>query len=128
MKRMVILLSLVGVILGSGVASQVWLHNYTLELKQQMEQLSYSAGLGEEVQTELRAIYSDWEAYQKRLGATIREENLNEVEKHMKRAELLTRMTDQQEIRQELVMELMEAADAAEELWQKEKISLQNIL
>ncbi len=125
---MVVLLSLVGVILGSGAASQVWLHRYTQELKEQMEQLSYSAGLGEEVQTELRAISSDWEEYQKGLGAIIREESLNEVEKHIKKAELLTQMTDQQEIRQELVMELREAADAAEELWQKEKVSLQNIL
>ena len=128
MKRMVILLSLVGVILSSGAASQVWLHQYTRDLKEQMEQLSFSAVQGEKVQTELRAIYADWEEYQRMLGIAIREEHLDEVEKHMKRAEFLTRLAEEQQNKEELAMELMEAADAAEELWQKEKISIQNIL
>lgn len=125
---MVILLSLVGVILSSGAASQVWLHQYTRDLKEQMEQLSFSAVQGEKVQTELRAIYADWEEYQRMLGIAIREEHLDEVGKHMKRAEFLTRLPEEQQNKEELAMELMEAADAAEELWQKEKISIQNIL
>ena len=128
MKRMVILLSLVGVILASGAASQIWLHQYTRNLKEQMEQLSFSAVQGEQVQIELRAIYADWEEYQRMLGMTIREEHLDEVEKHMKRAEFITRLPEEQQNREELAMELLEAADAAEELWQKEKISIQNIL
>lgn len=128
MKRMVILLSLVGVILASGAASQIWLHQYTRNLKKQMEQLSFSAVQGEQVQTELRAIYADWEEYQRMLGMTIREEHLDEVEKHMKRAEFIIRLPEEQQNREELAMELLEAADAAEELWQKEKISIQNIL
>ena len=93
-----------------------------------MEQLSFSAVQGEKVQTELRAIYADWEEYQRMLGIAIREEHLDEVEKHMKRAEFLTRLPEEQQNKEELAMELMEAADAAEELWQKEKISIQNIL
>lgn len=128
MKRMVVLLSLVGVIFASGAASQIWLHQYTRGLKEQMEQLSHAAVQGEQVQAEIRAIYADWEEYQRMLGMAVREEHLDEVEKHMKRAEFMTRLPAEQQNREELAMELLEAADAADELWQKEKISIQNIL
>ncbi len=128
MKRLVILLSLVGVILSGGAASQIWLCQYTRDLKEQMEQLSYSAVQGERVDTELRAIYADWQEYQRMLGMAIREEHLDEVEKHIKRAEFLTQLPKHQQYRDELAVELLEAADAAERLWEKEKISIQNIL
>ena len=60
MKRMVVLLSLVGLLLGSGVMSQKWLHGYTGSLKSQMEELSQAVQQGENVKYEIRAIRADW--------------------------------------------------------------------
>ncbi len=125
---MVILLSLVGVILASGAATQKWLYSYTTGFSAQMESLSISAQNGEKVLHEIQAVHADWERYQKWLGAAIHEENLNDLESHIKRAEMLAGFPENEVYRRDLVLELLEAADAAEELWQKEKLSLQNIL
>ena len=113
MKRMVILLSMVGAILAGGFAVQHW--------------LSDSAERGENVLTEVRAVHADWECFQRRLGAVIHEENLNDLESHIKRSEMLAEFPHNEVYRRDLVLELLEAADAAEELYQKECLSLQNI-
>ena len=128
MKRMVVLLSLVGLLLGSGVFFQNYLHRYTGELKDQTEELSRAVEAGENVKYEIRAIHSDWEAYQKWLGAEAHEDRLDQLEAHIKRAEMLAGFPNSDVYRRELVLELLEIGDAAEELWQKEKMSLQNIL
>ena len=125
---MVVLLSLVGLLLGSGVFSQNYLHRYTGELKDQTEELSRAVEAGENVKYEIRAIRSDWEAYQKWLGAEAHEDRLDQLEAHIKRAEMLAGFPNSDVYRRELVLELLEIGDAAEELWQKEKLSLQNIL
>lgn len=128
MKRMVVLLSLVGLLLGSGVFSQNYLHRYTGELKDQTEELSRAVEAGENIKYEIRAIHSDWGAYQKWLGAEAHEDRLDQLEAHIKRAEMLAGFPNSDVYRRELVLELLEIGDAAEELWQKEKMSLQNIL
>ena len=127
MKRMVILLSMVGAILAGGLAVQHWLSDYTLQLSQQMESLSDSAERGENVLTEVRAVHADWECFQRRLGAVIHEETLNDLESHIKRSEMLAEFPHNEVYRRDLVLELLEAADAAGELYQKECLSLQNI-
>lgn len=128
MKRMVVLLSLVGLLLGSGVFSQNYLRRYTGELKDQTEELSRAVEAGENIKYEIRAIHSDWGAYQKWLGAEAHEDRLDQLEAHIKRAEMLAGFPNSDVYRRELVLELLEIGDAAEELWQKEKLSLQNIL
>lgn len=128
MKRMVVLLSLVGLLLGSGFFSQNYLHRYTGELKDQTEELSRAVEAGENIKYEIRAIHSDWGAYQKWLGAEAHEDRLDQLEAHIKRAEMLAGFPNSDVYRRELVLELLEIGDAAEELWQKEKLSLQNIL
>ena len=128
MKRMVVLLSLVGLLLGSGVFSQNYLHRYTGELKDQTEELSRAVEAGENIKYEIRAIHSDWGAYQKWLGAEAHEDRLDQLEAHIERAEMLAGFPNSDVYRRELVLELLEIGDAAEELWQKEKMSLQNIL
>ena len=128
MKRMVVLLSLVGLLLGSGVMSQKWLHGYTGSLKSQMEELSQAVQQGENVKYEIRAIRADWTRYQQWLGAEVHEDKLDQLEVHIKRAEMLAGFPDSDVYRRELVLELLEVGDAAEELWEKERLSLQNIL
>ena len=128
MKRMVVLLSLVGLLLGSGVMSQKWLHGYTGSLKSQMEELSQAVQQGENVKYEIRAIRADWTRYQQWLGAEAHEDKLDQLEVHIKRAEMLAGFPDSDVYRRELVLELVEVGDAAEELWEKERLSLQNIL
>lgn len=128
MKRMVVLLSLVGLLLGSGVMSQKWLHGYTGSLKSQMEELSQAVQQGENVKYEIRAIRADWTRYQQWLGAKAHEDKLDQLEVHIKRAEMLAGFPDSDVYRRELVLELLEVGDAAEELWEKERLSLQNIL
>ena len=128
MKRMVVLLSLVGLLLGSGVMSQKWLHGYTGSLKSQMEELSQAVQQGENVKYEIRAILADWTRYQQWLGAEAHEDKLDQLEVHIKRAEMLAGFPDSDVYRRELVLELLEVGDAAEELWEKERLSLQNIL
>ena len=128
MKRMVVLLSLVGLLLGSGVMSQKWLHGYTGSLKSQMEELSQAVQQGENVKYEIRAIRADWTRYQQWLGAVAHEDKLDQLEVHIKRAEMLAGFPDSDVYRRELVLELLEVGDAAEELWEKERLSLQNIL
>ena len=128
MKRMVVLLSLVGLLLGSGVMSQKWLHGYTGSLKSQMEELSQAVQHGENVKYEIRAIRADWTRYQQWLGAEAHEDKLDQLEVHIKRAEMLAGFPDSDVYRRELVLELLEVGDAAEELWEKERLSLQNIL
>ena len=128
MKRMVVLLSLVGLLLGSGVMSQKWLHGYTGSLKSQMEELSQAVQQGENVKYEIRAIRADWIRYQQWLGAEAHEDKLDQLEVHIKRAEMLAGFPDSDVYRRELVLELLEVGDAAEELWEKERLSLQNIL
>ena len=128
MKRMVVLLSLVGLLLGSGVMSQKWLHGYTGSLKSQMEELSQAVQQGENVKYEIRAIRADWTRYQQWLGTEAHEDKLDQLEVHIKRAEMLAGFPDSDVYRRELVLELLEVGDAAEELWEKERLSLQNIL
>ena len=128
MKRMVVLMSLVGLLLGCGAVSQQWLHRYTGGLKAQMEELSKAAQGGENVKYEIRAIRADWTRYQQWLGATTHEDKLDQLEVHIKRAEMLAGFPDSDVYRRELVLELLEVGDAAEELWEKERLSLQNIL
>ena len=127
MKRMVILLSLVGLLLGSGAVSQNWLHGYTGGLKAQMEELSEAVQQGENIKYEIRAIRADWTRYQQWLGAEAHENKLDQLEAHIKRAEMLAGFPDSDVYRRELVLELLEVGDAAEELWEKERLSLQNI-
>jgi hypothetical protein len=128
MKRMVVMLSIVGALLTCGVVSQVWLKNYTEQMSDQLELLSDAVGSGEEIRYEIGAILNEWEQYQKRLGLWTSENYLDPLESHLKNAELLSRYAEDDTYRHQLRLELMSAADAAEELWQKEKISVQNIL
>ena len=115
-------------LLGSGVMSQKWLHGYTGSLKSQMEELSQAVQQGENVKYEIRAIRADWTRYQQWLGAEAHEDKLDQLEVHIKRAEMLAGFPDSDVYRRELVLELLEVGDAAEELWEKERLSLQNIL
>jgi hypothetical protein len=68
MKRMVVMLSIVGALLTCGAVSQVWLKNYTEQMSDQLELLSDAVGSGEEIRYEIGAILNEWEQYQKRLG------------------------------------------------------------
>ena len=127
MKRMVVLLSLVGLLLGCGAVTEGWLRRYTDGLQSQMEALSRAAAAGEDVGCEVRAVLSDWEACQKWLGAAVHEDRLDQLESHVKRAEMLSGFPGSASCRRELVLELLEVGDAAGELWEKERLSLQNI-
>lgn len=128
MKRMVIMLSIVGTILACGAASQVWLHDYTEDMSTQLNLLSEAVGNGDQVQHEISAILADWDQCQKKLSVWMSENNLDQVETHLKSAEMLSHYPDDETYRHQLRLELLNAADAAEELWQKEKVSIQNIL
>lgn len=128
MKRMVIMLSIVGTILACGTVSQVWLHRYTDDMSTQLSLLSEAVGNGDQVQHEISAILSEWEQCQKRLGIWTSENTLDQLESHLKNAEMLSHYPYDETYRHQLRLELLNAADAAEELWQKEKVSIQNIL
>ena len=56
------------------------------------------------------------------------ENNLDSLESHLKNAEVLAGYPEDETYLHQLRLELLNAADAAEELWEKEKVSLQNIL
>ena len=127
MKRMVVLLSLVGLLLGCGAVSEGWLRRYTDGLQAQMAELSRAAAAGENVGHEVRAVLSEWTACQKWLGAEVHEDRLDQLESHIKRAEMLSDFPDSENCRRELVLELLEVGDAAGELWEKERLSFQNI-
>lgn len=128
MKRMVIMLSIVGTILACGAVTQVWLHQYTEDMSVQLELLSEAVGKGDPVRHEIGAILSEWDQCQKHMGIWASENVLDQVESHLKNAEMLSHYPDDETYRHQLRLELLNAADAAEELWQKEKISIQNIL
>ncbi len=128
MKRMVIILSIVGTILACGTMSQVWLQGYTEDMSTQLNLLSEAVGNGDEVRHEISAILAEWQQCQKKLGVWTTENYLDQLESHLKNAEMLSKYPEDETYRHQLRLELQNAADAAEELWQKEKISLQNIL
>lgn len=128
MKRMVIMLSIVGTIFACGTVSQVWLQGYTKNVFEQLTQLSEDVGSGNGVQHEISALLAEWHQYQKWLGVWTMENNLDPLESHLKNAEVLAGYPEDETYRHQLRLELLNAADAAEELWEKEKVSLQNIL
>ena len=128
MKRMVIMLSIVGTIFACGTVSQVWLQGYTKNVSEQLTQLSEDVGSGNGVQHEISALLAEWHQYQKWLGVWMMENNLDPLESHLKNAEVLAGYPEDETYRHQLRLELLNAADAAEELWEKEKVSLQNIL
>ena len=128
MKRMVIMLSIVGTIFACGTVSQVWLQGYTKNVSVQLTQLSEDVGSGNGVQHEISALLAEWHQYQKWLGVWTMENNLDPLESHLKNAEVLAGYPEDETYRHQLRLELLNAADAAEELWEKEKVSLQNIL
>ena len=128
MKRMVIMLSIVGTIFACGTVSQVWLQGYTKNVSEQLTQLSGEVGSGNELQHEISALLAEWHQYQKWLGVWTMENNLDSLESHLKNAETLAKYPEDETYRHQLRLELLSAADAAEELWEKEKISLRNIL
>ena len=128
MKRMVIMLSIVGTIFACGTVSQVWLQGYTKNVSEQLTQLSEDVGSGNGVQQEISALLAEWHQYQKWLGVWTMENNLDPLESHLKHAEVLAGYPEDETYRHQLRLELLNAADAAEELWEKEKVSLQNIL
>lgn len=128
MKRMVIMLSIVGTIFACGTVSQVWLQGYTKNVSEQLTQLSEDVGSGNGVQHEISALLAEWHQYQKWLGVWTMENNLDPLESHLKNAEVLAGYPKDETYRHQLRLELLNAADAAEELWEKEKVSLQNIL
>ena len=128
MKRMVIMLSIVGTIFACGTVSQVWLQGYTKNVSVQLTQLSEDVGSRNGVQHEISALLAEWHQYQKWLGVWTMENNLDPLESHLKNAEVLAGYPEDETYRHQLRLELLNAADAAEELWEKEKVSLQNIL
>ena len=128
MKRMVIMLSIVGTIFACGTVSQVWLQGYTKNVSEQLTQLSEDVGSGNGVQHEISALLAEWHQYQKWLGVWTMENNLDPLESHLKNAEALAQYPKDETYLHQLRLELLSAADAAEELWEKEKVSLQNIL
>lgn len=128
MKRMVIILSIVGTIFACGTVSQVWLHDYTKNVSAQLSRLSEEVGSGNELQYEISALLTEWHQYQKWLGVWTMENNLDPLESHLKNAEALAKYPEDETYLHQLRLELLGAADAAEELWEKEKVSLQNIL
>ena len=127
MKRMAVLLTILGSLLAAGAVSENWLHDYTRNLSAQLTELSGSAESGKMIRSEISALLSEWQEAQARYGMWTTENHLDPLETHLKNAEMYASLPPDEEHLKQLRVELLSAADAAEELWEKERVSLQNI-
>jgi len=119
MKRLSLILTILGFVIAAELAGLTWVKDYTNDLSAELTALSRQ----EDILPRLEEIRGEWDSRRRIMSIFLHERTLDHFEESLTDAALRIR-TDETDA----AFWLQTAADAAKGIWESERPDLQNIL
>ncbi|MDD6031994.1 MAG: DUF4363 family protein [Oscillospiraceae bacterium] len=123
MKRLAVSIAIISAIVILESWGLFWVRDYTADLSSQLTALSQQLDHPEEVLEQLDRIEEQWHENRKLMSLFIHEKVMDDFEENAAEARLRLQTGEP-----EAALRLQMAAEAAKEIWEREKPSLQNVL